>query len=197
MKKPKAKTWYKVSVFIEPRLNLAKIGLELVCDFETRFSIKQLYFSRYVDNIKNSMEISCATEATPRQIKAYWNSKHYVLAVTVENRGSGSLAHAYAYQAVKLMPVFENKDDHEGWSQFLDVIHWMCNMNGYDYYREIRFYAFGAYSFSNQITRSHDEAMAKIRGDKAPAASAAKAAAGGRQSKRPRSAPAASRKGRG
>lgn len=197
MKKPSTEPkWLKVTVYFQPDLDLAREGLAIVNCFEMCFGIKNLYFSRYVDLVKNSIEISCLTDTKYKAIKAYFKSRRAVLAVAVEDRGSGSMAHVFAYQAVKRL-AYHEKDDNAGWNEFLDVVHWMSNMNGYDYCREIRFYGYAAFCFANQLTAQSEANTAKLQG-KAPAEKAARPASKcARQSKPAGSSRAAARKASG
>jgi hypothetical protein len=186
MKHTKA-TWLKVTVNFVPPYDLAESAMDVVRAFEATFSIPHIYFSRYVDAVKNSVEISCLTDTPAHKIKSYFRHKSFVTDVTVENRGTGSLAHAYAYLAVSMMPHYD-KDSDNNWKEMLDVVHWMQNMRGFDYYREIRFYGYAAFCFANQIAQQHSEVRAKMAGKAPDSKAAVSAAEGGRQSKRSRSA---------
>jgi hypothetical protein len=186
-------SWLKVTVAFEPSFNLAYSGLDVAQCFEAKFKIQNMYFSRYVTTLKNSLEISCQTAANVKAIRRWFQAKNYVLGLTIENRGSGSMAHAHAYRAISAMALAD-RDKEDSWDPMLDVIHWMCNMRGYDYLREIRFYGYGAFCFANQVAHQNDEFQAKLQG-KAPAGKAAKSASNGaRQSKPAGSSRVAARK---
>lgn len=188
--------WIKITAMFEPGFDLAVRGLAEVRAFEAHFRIQHLYFSRYVTTLKNSIEISCQTNANPKSIRRWFNNKSYVLAIAIENRGTGSLAHAHGYRLICALPP-SDKDGEVSWNDMLDVFHWMCNMRGYDYLREIRFYSYAAFCFSNQVAKQNDEFQAKLSGkapDKKAAAAASKRAP---QSKPAGSSRAASRRASG
>ncbi len=185
--------WLKVTIMFQPDFDLACSGLDVAHSFEAKFKIQNMYFSRYVTNVKNSLEISCQTTANPKSIRRWFHAKSYVLGLAIENRGSGSMAHAHAYRAISALPLAP-KDTEESWNPLLDLIHWMNNMRGYDYLREIRFYGYAAFCFANQVARQNDEFQAKLAG-KAPAGKAAKSVSNGApQSKPAGSSRAAARK---
>lgn len=189
--------WLKIIVVLKNEAPSREIAWEWVQKFEHEFGVKYLYFARYQDLLKSSFEVSADTSASEDRIKRFFRRCRDVTGVKVENRGTGSMAHAIAYQAMKHIKPME--EEGVGDREFLDVIHWMNNMRGHDYMREIRFYNWAALSFSDMLVRNNEtmrrnsQFLAVVTGEgKAPAKASAKSRAPG--SKPGKSAPSASRK---
>jgi hypothetical protein len=146
MKKSAAKNppkWIKLTVFLSLQVeNYKKVVWDAVQSFEHEFNVRHLYFARYTDLETSRVEISAHTGAEFRNIIEFAEKIPGVIRVSVAYRDSGSLAHAFAYQAVKKIAPFE-KDLPED-NDFADVLHWMCNMRGMDYIREARLYSYRA-----------------------------------------------------
>lgn len=133
----------------------------MVESFETKFRIEHLYYAHYSTLEASSIEVSAATKATDADICQFFKRTKGVTRVKVEFRGTGSLAHAYAYQAVKrIVPYAKDLADD---IEFLDVIHWMCNQRGLDYLREARLYQFGALRLVHQQALEQDKALRIMR----------------------------------
>ena len=145
MKKTQANSrrWIKITVHLRFDLpDYKQVVCNLVSHFESEFKVKHLYYARYTNLASNTVEISAFTGADWDGIKKFFKRTDGVLKVQIEDRGSGSLAHAYAYQAVKHIKIY--KEDLAEDDAFLDVLHWFCNMRGLDYVREARAYTFAA-----------------------------------------------------
>lgn len=140
---PNVKQWIKVILHL--RLDLEKykeIVRRYIIEFEDNFKIKHLYYARYTGLESSTVEISALTPADWKAIREFFEKQAGITHVEVLERDSGSLAHAYAYQAVKRIKPYEPDlaDDND----FADVIHWMANMRGMDYIREARLYSYRA-----------------------------------------------------
>lgn len=146
MKKSKER-WLKIVVSTEPRANSGPLVAATVRALESRIRPKHLYYARYssytdAGAMDSKYEVSLLTAVHERKIKDFFRKLSTVRKVEIEFRDSGSVAHAMAYQAVKNISPFSKDaaDDND----FLDVLHWMCNMRGLDYLREARLYGYGA-----------------------------------------------------
>jgi hypothetical protein len=189
--------WLKIIVTLKNDAPSTEIAWGWVQKFEEAFGIKNLYYARYQDLLKSSFEVSAETTADEARIKRFFRRSRHVIGVKVENRGTGSLAHAIAYQAMKhIKPVEEDTAQDK---EFLDVIHWMNNMRGHDYMREIRFYNYAALVFADMLVRNNEtmkrnsQFLAAVTGEgKAPGR--AKGSSGAPGSKPGKSAPSAFRK---
>lgn len=200
--------WIKILVQVNP----AYASLEDLCwkwtrALEDEFDIPQLYFARYTGTGECRFEVSANTTATLAELNkftAWFEGKPMgkwkaIRKIEVQPRGTGSAAHAFAYQAVKrLKPVdveMEGPNDNE----FIDLLHWMCNMRGMDYIREIRYYGFAAMVFADLLVRKSEEELRRL--NKPTAKGKARASARRSNHGRPRppakSAPAAARKAPG
>lgn len=124
------------------------------------FKIKHLYYARYTNLENSTVEISALTGADWAVIKRFFKQPG-IVKVVIEDRGTGSLAHAYAYQAVKRIKHYEKDlaDDND----FADVAHWMCNMRGMDYLREARFCAYRALCLTHQVALESEKNTAIMR----------------------------------
>lgn len=206
--------WIKITVSFTNGVDLTYVAPPLIKAFGEKFKVEHMYFCRYVNLTGNTFELSALTDATTTAIRKFFRCQS-VTSIKIENRGSGSLAHALAYRVVSGLDQF-NVDEAEGWNRFLDVVHWMCNMRGYDYVREIRFYNYAAYCFANQVIKNNDPTTAALRNsptvvefvkelerkwkaneDKAQAGTAVSASGRGSRPSPVKSARAASRKVRG
>jgi len=70
-----------------------------------------------------------------------------------------------AYEAVKRMkePSLEPENDSPSKdTEFLDVVHWMANMRGLNYIREIRYYAYAATVFADHMVKINEKAKGQI-----------------------------------
>lgn len=138
----------------------------LVKRFEDQFKIKHLYFARYTTLESSKVEISALTGAEFKDIIKLTEQIPGVIRTVIEYRDSGSIAHAYAYQAVKRIDPFE-KDLPED-NDFADVLHWMCNMRGMDYMREARLYAYRSLVELHKVSLESEkniQAMRKFNAD--------------------------------
>jgi len=151
------KRWVKIICNLSPKLNeqgrraIAKGWTE---SFEIKFHVEHLYYARYTDLTASRFEISAQATATDKQIEKYFKSASGISKVKIELRGTGSLAHAYAYQAVKHMKAFDVDAPND--SDFLDVVHWMCNQRGLDYAREARLFTYRSLDLLHSIAHSQD-----------------------------------------
>ena len=137
-----------------------------MAQFEDNFRVKHLYYARYTSLESSAVEISAFTEANWRAVEKFFLKNKGVLKVDIIDRSSGSLAHAYAYQAVKRIKPYEEdlaQDD-----AFLDVLHWFCNMRGLDYVREARAYTYASLRILHQTaleTEKNFDAMRQFNAD--------------------------------
>lgn len=149
--------WVKIICHFSPKLNeqgrrtIAKGWTE---SFEIKFHVEHLYYARYSDLTAARFEVSAQVAATDKQIEKYFNTAAGISKVKIELRGTGSLAHAYAYQAVKHMKAFDVDAPND--NDFLDVVHWMCNQRGLDYAREARLMAYRAFEVIHGVANSQD-----------------------------------------
>lgn len=140
---PSVEKWIKVIVHLELDLEKYKeLVRQHVVEFEDKFEIDHLYYARYTDLQSSTVEISAFTSADWKAIREFFKKREGITHTEIVLRDSGSLAHAYAYQAVKYIKPFEADipEDHD----LADVLHWMCNMRGMDYIREARLYSYRA-----------------------------------------------------
>jgi hypothetical protein len=162
MKKSLPGKWIKIIVQLKQTVdNYRAVTRKIVEDFERGFKVKQLYYARYVDLESIRFEISALTDIDWETLRVFFRLYSEVLKVEVVDRGEGSLAHAYAYQAVKCLPDFDRDapdDDALG-----DVVHWMCNMRGLDYIREARFYSYGALNIAHRTAIESEKNLNTLR----------------------------------
>lgn len=152
--------WIKITVFLTLD-NHAGLVRGLVPRFESEFSVKHLYYARYTTLETSTFEVSALTAADWNDIKRFFKRTGGVIKVKVEDRGSGSIAHAYMYQAVKNLPVFE-KDLAED-DAFLDLIHWASNQRGMDYVREARAYTYASLRILHKTALESSQNIASMR----------------------------------
>lgn len=154
------KRWVKIICTLAPTLNeqgrkaIAKGWTE---SFEIKFHVEHLYYARYTDLTASRFEISAQVAATDKQIEKYFKAASGIKKVKIELRGTGSLAHAYAYQAVKHLKAFDVDAPND--NDFLDVVHWMTNMRGLDYAREARLMAYRAFEVIHGVATSQDNML--------------------------------------
>lgn len=154
--------WIKLTLFLDLQLeNYKKVVWENVQKFEAEFNIKHLYFARYTTLESSKVEISALTGVEFRRIVEFAEKLPGVVRTIVEYRDSGSVAHAYAYQAVKRISPFEKDlpEDHD----FADVLHWMCNMRGMDYMREARLYAYRSLVELHKVSLESEQNIQAMR----------------------------------
>lgn len=154
--------WLKLTIYLKLDLeNYKGVIANLALRLESGFTINHMYFARYTDVNSSTAEITVFTSATPEVLRRFCLRTNGVTKVTCENRGTGSLAHAYAFQMVKYLSSFsEDIADDKG---FLDVIHWACNMRGLDYLREARLFAYRATSIVHNIALESDKNLEVMR----------------------------------
>jgi hypothetical protein len=152
--------WFKIGVSFKLGTDLHSLGRLMVEEFETQFKVPAIYYARYVNQDSYKIEVSAFVADDPKAIKKWWRKHKAVVGVTIENRDPGSNAHACAYQVVKRLP--ERVGDFADDKEMMDVVHWMCNMRGYDYMREIRFYAYAAVVFSDMLAKQNDRALENL-----------------------------------
>lgn len=135
--------WLKIILTTEWKMNALAPVAAAVEKFEKRYKVPHLYFARYTDAERSTYEVSALVHADKRSIHKFFMATEGILRVKIEHRGTGSLAHAFAYQAVKhlrhavIATTASAKEDQD---QLLDVLHWMCNMSGYSYLAEAALY---------------------------------------------------------
>lgn len=152
----KKATWIKVVVGVKLSADLRSVARELVSRFEALFKVQHLYYARYVDLETRSFVITALTNVDAASIKTFFRGVG-VKSVKVEVVGTGSLAHAYAYQMVKHLERFDSDAPQD--TEFLDVIHWACNMRGLDYLRESRLYTYAAAKLLHQLGHDQDNLL--------------------------------------
>jgi hypothetical protein len=160
-------TWIKIIIHLKIDLEGYKeIVRKLVANFEVAFKVKHLYYARYTGLESSTVEVSALTGADWNEIKKFFKRPGAfltggVVKVEVMDRGVGSLAHAYAYQAVSRIKPFDKDlaDDND----FADVMHWMCNMRGMDYVREARLYAYRALVLLHQNALESEKNIQAMR----------------------------------
>lgn len=136
---PAREVWVKITVHLALIIkNYQKFVPSLVARFETAFRVKHLYYARYTTLKSSTIEISALTSANWRSIEVWFLAVRGIYHVNIVDRTTGSLAHAYMYQAIKRLPAFD-KDLPED-DALLDVLHWGMNQRGMDYIREARAY---------------------------------------------------------
>lgn len=134
-------TWIKVIIRLQLDLEHYKdTARAVVLLFECACDTRHMYYARYTSLDSSTIEISALTGVSSTCITRFLLQVKGVENVDVQDRGTGSLAHAHAFQAVKHLEPF-NQDLAED-NAFLDVLHWMCNQRGLDYLREARLFAF-------------------------------------------------------
>jgi hypothetical protein len=162
---PKASGWIKATVHLKRAAGpLTVLSQRHTAAFEKHFKIKSLYFARYSDLSQHQFEVSAKTQATFRQIKDFFRKCLGVSRVEVEWRGTGSEAHACAYQAVKRLP--GHYEDAAQDREFVDVIHWMCNMRGLDYARELRFYGYATLVVAQVVISASEANLVAMEADR-------------------------------
>lgn len=172
-KPPPGYCWLKIVAYIRPARRV--VGPEFsryvasrVLAFEQRFGPLHLYYAIYVEPNSSRFEISACVQMPQskrkqtvlRKVADFFMGPE-VYRTTVDDRTTGSLAHAYMYQAVKHVPEQVLNVDVANDSAFLDLLHWGCNMHGLDYLREIRLYSYASLRFADMLAKSNDEALAK------------------------------------
>ncbi len=123
--------WLKIIVMFNAEADLRQ-GLELCRHLEITCGIKNLYFARYWP--PGCVEITCETDRSFSTLRLAVRTAAVigVKRVRIEELGSGSLAHAHGYQAVK-----EIMRDPDPRRQLMDVVHWTMNMCSCDYAHEV------------------------------------------------------------
>ena len=163
--------WVKITIHIDPKADVHEVAWVWVKAFELQFAVTELYFARYQDLASARFEVSANTKAQLVDIVGYtrrglWakdfilrgihglRPARTILKIDMELRGTGSKAHALAYQAVKNLPDKLKKD---GWDpELADLVHWAANQRGLDYLREIRFYNCAAANLSGMLAENND-----------------------------------------
>lgn len=152
--------WVKITCQLAPTLN--EQGRKAIArgwteSFEIKFHVEHLYYARYTDLHSARFEVSAMVAATDGQIEKYFKTASGIKKVKIELRGTGSLAHAYAYQAVKHMKSFDADAPTD--DDMLDVMHWMCNQRGLDYAREARLFSYRSSCLAHALALNQDNIM--------------------------------------
>ena len=133
-------TWIKIVVHLASKPSgpaPEEIAIKWTEAFEDRFRVSHLYFANYRSQYGSHFEISALTGADPGKIRTFFKRCISVTGVDVQSRDDGSLAHAAAYQMLKLLPPRGEKLRID--AALGDVLHWTMNMYGYDYLDEVWF----------------------------------------------------------
>jgi len=153
-----------------------------------------MYFARYDNRKDSTIEISALTNASKGEIESLFLMNGDFKRVEIEPRGNGSHEHAHAYRMIQNMPVAVI-DDSACWLKLADVLHWACNMYGFDYGREMRFYNFAAFNIAHMLIQREEKALTGAKpqpGDRLSKPRQSAGAAVGKASAKARSTPAES-----
>jgi hypothetical protein len=155
------KRWIKIIVALKLGMPGVSVAQTLAVKFKKVFHVEHLYFARYENELSSTFEISALTGADWPKIKRWFKAHTPVAGIKIELRGTGSMAHALAFEAVMTLPPEDPKKAAD--DPLHDVIHWMCNMRGLDYMREVRFYGRAIVYFSDMLATKGSEAMMALR----------------------------------
>lgn len=154
-------TWIKIIVALRLDVNAVAAAPALALKFKNLFHVEHLYFARYETEQTSTFEVSAAvSNVSIAKIKRWFRNQKDVAGVAIENRGTGSMAHAMAYKAVMMLPPVEpGKPD----SQLMDVVHWMANQRGLNYIKEIAFYGHATSAIAQHLASAGDKAIKQYR----------------------------------
>lgn len=153
--------WLKITAWVNNSQDRKEAIRKMVRCFESDFRVRHLYYARYCTLEESRFELSAFTEITDSVIKRFFKRFKEVTRVEIIERGTGSLAHAYGYQAVKNLDAFVTDQAND--DQFLDLLHWMANMRGLDYLREARLFSYRALCLTHQVAIESDKNVEIVR----------------------------------
>jgi hypothetical protein len=145
--------WLKIKIHFNLDTPVA-LAREVVYTFERKFQVKQMYYA-YYQRLTNIIEVSALTAATKSKIVRHLKRCSLVRTVEVEERGSGSLAHAHAYQMIKA--IYAKDADPE--EQLRDTLHWSLNMFGKGYFDELAYHGREAASLAEFLRSENNRAI--------------------------------------
>jgi hypothetical protein len=164
--------WQKINVWLKfSTADIHATATKIANDFCAQLYPQHMYFATYATTAFIRVEISALFFSRRNDLTKFFKKFSEVKNFNVQPRGTGSLAHARAYQMVRALEPVDGDWD----KQLADVIHWIFNMRGYNYMRELLFYNQAGVALAHHLATEGDEYMKKhyaikVEEEKVPAA---------------------------
>ena len=137
--KAKAHLWRKYSFYFDTAAECNDMAMPIAAFLRTKSP--HVYYARYTGALESRLDVyflAPSTIPTKQVMKTKTGDFGWTKIVGPEVV-EGSLAHASGFETViRCFASFSNMPPEQRRSQFIDVLHWMQNMMGFDYVDEAR-----------------------------------------------------------